>query len=75
MVKAIEIRIDPYVDDPARARFEKFAARYYVMVLAPEIPGEVYQLRAELPGASTSPSPASVVHGEVLTFERLERGP
>ena len=35
----MEIRIDPYVDDPARSRFEKFAGRYYVMVLSPEVPG------------------------------------
>jgi hypothetical protein len=72
-VKGVEIRIDPYVDDPARPRFEKFADRYYVMVLSPEIPGEVYQLRAELPAAAGSKD-GGVVHQEVLTFEREERG-
>lgn len=50
MLKAVEIRIEPFVNDPARSRFEEFADRYYVMVLSPDIPGEVYQLKAALPG-------------------------
>jgi len=79
MLKAVEIRIDPYVDDPAKSRFEKFADRYYVIVLSPEIPGEVYQLKAELPApsggqASAGQVAASPVHSEVLTFERQEPG-
>ncbi len=73
MVDGVEIRIDPYVDDPARSRFEKFADRYYVMVLSTEVPGEVYQLKAQLPAASGS-SADGMVHGEVLTFERKEQG-
>jgi hypothetical protein len=73
-VKGIEIRIDPYVDDPARSRFEKFADRYYVMVLSPEIPGEVYQLKAELPAPAAGPPAGRILHGEVLTFERQDSG-
>jgi len=68
-VKATEIRIDPYVDDPARSRFEKFADRYYVMVLSADIPGEVYQLRAESPGPAQGPQAGKTLLGEVLTFE------
>jgi hypothetical protein len=63
-LKAVEIRIDPYVDDPARSRFQKFADRYYVMVLSPEIPGEVYQLKAELPVRSGGPAPAGQGAGQ-----------
>jgi hypothetical protein len=73
MVDGVEIRIDPYVDDPARSRFEKFAGRYYVMVLSGEVPGEVYQLKAQLPAVSGS-SADGMVHAEVLTFERKEQG-
>ena len=73
-VDGVEIRIDPYADDPARSRFEKFADRYYVMVLSPEIPGEVYQLKAELRDGPAGSSTGAVVHEEVLTFERKERG-
>ena len=40
-------------------------------MLSPEIPGEVYQLKAELL-EKHGLQPASVVHLEVLTFERKE---
>ena len=73
-VDGVEIRIDPYANDPARSRFEKFADRYYVMVLSPEVPGEVYQLKAELPDGSAGARTGAVVHEEVLTFERREQG-
>jgi hypothetical protein len=73
-VEGVEIRIDPYVNDPARSRFEKFADRYYVMVLSPEVPGEVYQLKAELRDGSAGSKTGAVVHEEVLTFERKEQG-
>lgn len=74
MVEGLEIRIDPYIDDPARSRFEKFARRYYVIVLSPAIPGEVYQMRAELPAPSAGSQAVGVIQGEVLTFEREEHG-
>lgn len=64
MLKAVEIRIDPYVDDPARSRFEKFADRYYVMVLSPEIPGEVFQMKAELPAPQGGKGPAGQEAGQ-----------
>jgi hypothetical protein len=73
-VKGVEIRIDPYVNDPARSRFEKFADRYYVMVLSPDIPGEVYQLKAVLQGKAAGSGQEETVQGEVLTFERQDNG-
>jgi len=73
-VKATEIRIDPYVDDPARSRFEKFAERYYVMVLSPEIPGEVYRMKAELKGSAGTPEAGRILHSETLVFDRQDGG-
>lgn len=73
-VKGTEIRIDPYVDDPARSRFEKFADRYYVMVLSPEIPGEVFQMKAQSPGPVNGPEAGKALLDEVLTFERQDSG-
>jgi hypothetical protein len=72
-LNAVEIRIDPFVNDPARSRFERFADRFYVLVLTSEIPGEVFQLKAELPPPPNSPA-GRIVHREVLTFERKEQG-
>ncbi|MBA3476910.1 MAG: hypothetical protein H0T52_00675 [Lautropia sp.] len=74
MVKAVAIRIDPFVNDPARSRFEKFAERYYMMVLSPDVPGEVYQLKAVLPGSAAGADAGQTVQGEVLTFERRDNG-
>ena len=71
-VEAVEIRVDPFVNDPARDRFEKFADRYYVMVLSPEIPGEVLEMKAELMGRDGTAEAGKLVQSEVLTFERRE---
>ena len=47
---AKEVRITPYLDDPARARFERYAGKEYVFVLAPGVPGGVAQLRTRVSG-------------------------
>jgi hypothetical protein len=73
-VKGTEIRIDPYVDDPARSRFEKFADRYYVMILSPDVPGEVYQMKAQSPGPLDGAQSGKALLNEVLTFERQDDG-
>lgn len=49
-VPATAVRITPYVDDPYRARFEKQAQKAYTFVLSDAVPGQVFQIRAELPG-------------------------
>jgi hypothetical protein len=47
---AQEVRIQPYVNDPMRRRFERLADKSYVFVLSEELPGAVYQLRTSHPG-------------------------
>jgi len=54
-VPAVEIRVTPYAHDPMRARYERFASKQYVFVLADGVPGGVYQLRTVLPSADGSP--------------------
>jgi hypothetical protein len=49
-VAATAVRITPYVDDPYRARFEREAEKVYTFVLSDAVPGQVFQIRAELPG-------------------------
>ena len=51
---AREIRISPYLDDPFRARFEKQATKVYVFVVSDAVPGGIYRMAAELPGADES---------------------
>lgn len=55
---AQEVSVTPYVNDPARARYERFAGKRYVFVLAKGVPGGVYQVSAVLPGALPSDAPA-----------------
>lgn len=56
-----EIRITPYVDDPLRARFERFAGKEYVFMLSAAVPGGVYGIRTRIPAGA----------GEALRVEEL----
>lgn len=47
-VQAREIHIAPYRDDPARARYEKFAEKTFVLALSDQVPGAIVELRSEL---------------------------
>src|SRR5262245_35751387 len=51
-VPATRITLQPFLQDPMRARFEKFAEKTYEVVLAPEVPGGVYSLRVLTPGST-----------------------
>lgn len=52
---AKEVRISPYLDDPNRARFPRYADKEYVFVLAADVPGGVAQLRTRVPGDGAAP--------------------
>jgi hypothetical protein len=54
-VPAKEVRISPYLDDPNRARFSRYAGKEYVFVLAAGVPGGVAQLRTRVPGDGAAP--------------------
>jgi len=45
-----EIRLEPYRDDPNRARFERFIGKQYVFVLSDQVPGAVVSIRSRVPG-------------------------
>jgi hypothetical protein len=53
---AKEVALSPYETDPMRNRFEKYALKRYVFVLA-AVPGGLYQIRTTLPGALPSDTP------------------
>lgn len=48
LVAAQQMVIAPYVDDPLRPRYEKFADKQYVFTLSPGVPGGVYAIRAQV---------------------------
>ncbi len=47
-VQAQAVRIQPYLDDPMHARFEKYLHKTYTFVLSEQVPGGLYQLRSSL---------------------------
>jgi hypothetical protein len=67
-IAATEIRIAPYRDDPARARYAKFAEKIYVFTLSDAIPGKVVELRSELLGTDTPGQPPAILIAETLRF-------
>jgi hypothetical protein len=67
----LKIKITPYLEDPHRDKFEKFASRYYEFTLSSEVPGYVYQIRTVDPGNETGVEPASgsgLLLEEILTY-------
>lgn len=50
-VKARQITIAPYLDDPLRARFEQLATKRYVFTLSDAVPGGVLSIRTQVDGA------------------------
>ena len=71
-VAATEIRIEPYRDDPARSRYERFADKTYRFTLSNDVPGRVVEMHSELlaPPAAAGPARETMIE-ERLRFMRL----
>ena len=65
-VAAREITVSPYLDDPLRARFEKFATKQYIFTLSDAVPGGVVALRTRIGSAAAD---ADTLLSEVLQFD------
>lgn len=61
-----EYTITPYVDDPNRPRFEKFANKRYVFTLSDAVPGGVYGIRAFVADATKSADAPPLLAEELL---------
>jgi len=46
-----EVSFSPYLDDPNRPRYEKLALKRYRFLLSDAVPGGVYGIHAQVPGA------------------------
>jgi hypothetical protein len=79
-VQAQAVRIQPYLNDPMHARFEKYLHKTYTFVLSDQVPGGVYQLRTSIGKPETvrtaaPASPAAVpVIDETLTLTSVTPG-
>ena len=56
-VKGKEIAFSPFLDDPNRPKYEKFAGKTYRFTLSDAVPGGVYGIRTAIPGESPAAPP------------------
>jgi hypothetical protein len=70
-VAATEIRIAPYIDDPARSRYERFAEKHYRFVLADDVPGKVVEMSSALETAAGDGKARETIIAESLRFARM----
>jgi hypothetical protein len=47
-VQAQAVRIQPYLNDPMHARFEKYLHKTYTFIVSDQVPGGLYQLRTSM---------------------------
>lgn len=66
-VPATEIFLDPFKDDPARARYTKFANKTYKFVLSDAVPGGVYEIRSLM---HEDGKPGSVMLEESMRYQK-----
>lgn len=59
-IQGREISITPFLDDPNRPRYERFAQKTYRFVLSDAVPGGVYGIRTSIPDASADAPPLIV---------------
>lgn len=60
-VDANAVRIQPYLDDPLHARFEKYVRKTYTFVFSDAVPGGLYQVRTSLENTADGRSPSGTV--------------
>lgn len=68
-VPAQRVSISPYANDPTRARYDRFADKQYIFVLAEALPGGVAQIRTLLPAALPVDPP---MLQETLTLQEVK---
>lgn len=56
-VEGSEITVAPYLDDPNRMRFERYAGKTYLFVLSEAVPGGVVAMRSSVAGADGAAEP------------------
>jgi len=63
------IRIRPYENDPYRDRYAKFSDKQYVFLMSSKVPGQLYELRAQVPGPDGKKKPRLL---ETLRLENIK---
>lgn len=69
-VKGEKITIQPYLNDPHRRAFGKFADKKYEFILSQQIPGSIYEIKTVVPDTDHSDGKPLIM--EKLTFQRAD---
>jgi hypothetical protein len=71
-LQGLAVRIQPYLDDPMRARFEQYVRKTYTFVVSEQVPGGVYQVHTSLANpAANAPAAGAPVIDETLTLVKV----
>ncbi|MCC8396113.1 hypothetical protein LJ656_26340 [Paraburkholderia sp. MMS20-SJTR3] len=70
-VNTRRIVVQPYLHDPNAARFEQLTGKRYTFVLADDVPGQIVQIRTDVPGPNNDF--AHPAHSETLSFQSALR--
>ena len=71
---AQQITFAPFVNDPKRSEFEKFADKTYKVVLSDKLPGYLYSIDTEIPGPPGGP-PLIHEHLQIAAVKPLASKP
>jgi len=69
-VKGEKITVKPYLDDPHRSQFGKFAGKTYEFILSGKVPGSIYQIKTVVPDKSNPDGEPLLL--EELTFQHAD---
>lgn len=64
-----KISIAPYLDDPRRRQYARFAPKVYEFILSDQVPGKLYQIKTVIPDSSLDKEP---LIEEILTLKSAE---
>ncbi|MCZ6802625.1 MAG: hypothetical protein O7D86_01460 [Proteobacteria bacterium] len=62
-----KIYFSPYLNDPYRRKFEKYADKYYEFIFSDDIPGSLYQIKTVIPDRSKEETAEPLIL-EILTL-------
>jgi hypothetical protein len=70
-LQAQAVSIQPYLNDPLHARFEKYLRKTYTFVVSEQVPGGVYLLRTSLGNPAANTAAGAPVIDETLTLVKV----
>ena len=68
-VSGEKISITPYLNDPRRKQFARFAPKLYEFILSEQVPGTLYSIKTVIPDSSPDKEP---LIEEILTLQSAE---